>query len=183
MAFWGILRILGRVRVLNHGHAVRGLDRFQPQRPVRTGSGQDDADGFFLLVLGQRTKKEIDRGLQAAPFDRPGQMEGSARNGHVLVGRNDVDAVGLDGHAVRRLDDRHLRVARQQLDHQAFVLGIEMRNEHKGDAAVGRHGGEEFLESVQSAGRGADAGHGRTRLFRLAFHLARLCRQRRRLLI
>ena len=73
----------------------------------------------------------------------PGQAQHAAGDGHVLVGRDDVNAVGLDRHAVRRFDHRHLRVPREQFDHQAFVLGIEMRHEHEGDAAVGRHGGEE----------------------------------------
>ena len=109
-----------------------------------------------LSSASERRKRSIE-------VCRPPRSTGPVRrrtpldDGHVLVGRNDVNAVGLDRHAVRRLDDRHLRVPGEQFDHQAFVLGIEMRNEHEGDAAVGRHGGEEFLECVQSAGRRADA--------------------------
>ena len=53
-----------------------------------------------------------------------------------------------------------------------------MRDEHKGDAAVGGHGGEEFLERVQSAGRGADADHREAR--RASFAFQNLCMTRRR---
>ena len=57
-----------------------------------------------------------------------------------------------------------------------------MRDEHKGDAAVGRHGGEELLESVQPAGRGADAGHGRARPLGFALSPGGIGRCGRRLL-
>ena len=57
---------------------------------------------FSSLIVGQRAQKEIDRRLPAAALHRPGQAEHAAGDGHVLVGRDDVDVVGLDGHAVRR---------------------------------------------------------------------------------
>ena len=102
--------VTGRLWVLDHGHAARGLDRREPQRPVRAGPAQDDADRFVRLIVRQRAQKEIDRRLPTAALDRPGQAEHAAGDGHVLVGRDDVDAVGLDGHALSSLDDRHRRV-------------------------------------------------------------------------
>ena len=71
------------------------------------------------------------------------------------------------------LDDRHGRVPGEQLDHQAFVLGVEMGDEDEGDTAVRGHGGEELLEGVEPAGRSADAGHGRSRPPRLALQPGR----------
>ena len=67
--------------------------------------------------------------------------------------------VGFHGHAVLHLDDWHVGERSEQTDHEALVRGIEVWNEHEGDAAVRRHGGEEFLEGVQPASRGADTGH------------------------
>ena len=152
--------VIGRLGVLNHGHAARGLDRLEPQRPVRPGPAQDDADRFFQLIVGQRAQKEIDRCLPAAALHRPGQAEHAAGDGHVLVGRDDVDAVGLDGHALSGLDDRHGRVPGEQLDHQAFVRGVEVGDEDEGDTAVRGHGGEKLLEGVEPAGRSDQPGHG-----------------------
>ena len=68
-----------------------------------------------------------------------------------LLGGNDVDAVRLDSHAVGGLDDRHGRVPGEELDHQAFVRGVEVGDEDESDAAVRGHGGEEFLEGVEAA--------------------------------
>jgi hypothetical protein len=58
--------------------------------------------------------------------------------------------VGLNGHALLGFDDRHVRVPGEQFDHETFVRGVEVRDKDEGDAAIGRHGGEEFLEGFQS---------------------------------
>ena len=56
----------------------------------------------------------------------------------------------------------HCRVPPDQLDHQAFVPGIEMGNKDESDAAILRHRGEELLEGIQPAGRGAYANYRRS---------------------
>ncbi len=56
-------RVLRRARVLHHGHAPRRFHRLQAQRPVRSGPGHYNANGHFLLVLGQRTQEKINGGL------------------------------------------------------------------------------------------------------------------------
>ena len=79
--------VTGCLGILNHGHAARVLDGHEPERPVRAGPAQDDADCPFLLIVGQRPEKEIDRCLPVAAVDRPGQAEHASGDGHVLVGR------------------------------------------------------------------------------------------------
>jgi hypothetical protein len=51
---------------------------------------------------------------------------------------------------------------REQLDHQAFVLRVEVRNEHERNTAVGRHRRKEPFEGIQSACRRDETCHRRT---------------------
>ncbi len=45
--------VLGRIRSLGHDHAALGLDIPQSLGSVTAGAGEHDADGPFVLVLGQ----------------------------------------------------------------------------------------------------------------------------------
>ena len=55
------------------------------------------------------------------------------------------------------LDHRHGRAPAEQARHHALAPGIEVQDQHEGDAAVAGHGVEERLARLKPAGRGADA--------------------------
>ncbi len=67
-----------------------------------------------------------------------------------------MDPVGLDLHALRGLDDRHLGVLFEQLGQHAHMVRVEMRNQDEARAAVGRHIGEQPIKGFEPAGRCAD---------------------------
>jgi hypothetical protein len=50
-------------------------------------------------------------------------------------------------------------MARQEVDHHAAVRRIEMLNEDKGHAGVGRERVEQLVEGLQPSRRGADTDH------------------------
>lgn len=62
--------LLGRA-VLRKRDAPFGLDRFQPQRAVRSGARQNDSDCLIRLIVGQRTKELIDGPVSPACRARP----------------------------------------------------------------------------------------------------------------
>ena len=83
-------------------------------------------------------------------------MQHAVSDRHLAVGKDHVDAVGLNP---RSLPDRHhvhAGTSIQQLDHVALPRRIEMLDDHEGHAAVGRHGAEQLLERLQPTRRRAD---------------------------
>ena len=106
----------------------------------------------------ERKKKSIGR---RRPRGAAGseQLQRAVHERHVLVGRDDVGAVGPHLHAVLDLVDLHAGEPLDQVEQQALVVGGEVLHEHERHAAlaVGGHGGEERLEGRQAAGGGADA--------------------------
>jgi hypothetical protein len=145
----------------------------QTQRSVRAHTRKDDADAALLLVVGQRTEKEIDRQAQAARHNRIEQVQHSVQDGHVLVGRDDVDAVPFDARPILYLYNGHGGAALEQLHHHVLVRRVKVLNDHKRHAAVFGHIGEERFQRLKPPGRGADADDGKG-----AARLARRCRHR-----
>ena len=78
-------------------------------------------------------------------------------NGHVAVGRYDVDVVGRHGDLIHCLHHRHDGGPLQDFGEDAGVTGIEMRHQHKGQTAVWGHCAEELFEGLQAAGGSAQA--------------------------
>jgi hypothetical protein len=66
---------------------------------VGARSGQDDANGFFPLVAGQRTKKEIDQCQRSTPLDWPGQTDDAviSLNKSLIVADVGAQLCGIDG--------------------------------------------------------------------------------------
>jgi hypothetical protein len=95
-------------------------------------------------------------------------MQPAMHKGHVLVGRDDVGAVGLYLHPVGDLMDLHLSIASDQVGEYALVIGIQVLHQDKGHAAFGgsRHVGKECFESSQPSSRGADANDWKVNLLR-----------------
>ena len=139
------------------------LDGGHAQRPVAAEAGEDDADRILALVLGERGEEGVDRGAAGEHRRRTGEVQHAALDRQDGVRRDDVNLVRADRRPIRRGMHRHRRVAGHDRGQRAFVMRIEMLDQHERHAAVGRHLGEERLEGVEPARRGADA-HDQARL-------------------
>ena len=155
--------VFGGGRFLHHADAAAAEDGAQAEGAVGGGAGEDDADGAFGLVFGQRAQEAVDRHALAAHQFRHRQLQYAAQDGHLAVGRDDVDVVGRDGGLVHGFEYRHGGGTLQDLGQQADVAGIEMRHQDESQAGVHRAGAEEGLEGFQAAGGGADADDGAAR--------------------
>jgi hypothetical protein len=148
--------VLRGVRALDHRQAALRLDRLEPEGAVAAGARDDDADGALLLVLRQAPQEAIDGPRYAGTSRRRPEMQDAPLDRQQRVRRDDVDVLGLDQRPIVRLFDRHGGMPAQQLWQVAHMGGIEMRDHHKTEAALGRHGAEESLQCLEPPGRGTD---------------------------
>ena len=147
---------LGRLR---NDQAPALLHRLDPVGAVGAGARQHHHDGVLLLLLRQGTEKQVDGVVEGAGVV-VGQHQPAALDGQILFGRDQIDMVGPDGHAVLGLPHRHFGVLGKDVRHQALVIGGEVLDHHKAQPAVGRHIVEELLQGLQPAGGRADADDG-----------------------
>ena len=94
----------------------------------------------------------------------PGQqVQRAVQAGQVLVGRDHVDAIGLNDQAIRDLGDRHAGGAADEFGEDALVVRGQVLDEHEGHAGIRerRQSGKKSLERGQPAGRGAEADDGK----------------------
>ena len=130
--------------ILCKGDAAFRFDSAQAETSIGSVAGEDDADSAAALDGGQRAEEDID-GQVRAGF-AAGELEVAVHNHHAGVGRDDVDAVGLNVHAIVNGDDGHFSGRRQDFAKQALVLGVEMLDEHEGHAGRRFDGAEELTE-------------------------------------
>ena len=64
--------------------------------------------------------------------------------------------IRFESQSVGDLADRHDRFLGKDLGQRALALRIEVLDQHKGHACIGRQGPEESGEGFQAAGGGAD---------------------------
>jgi len=99
--------ILGILRVLHHGDAVRLLDRQQARRTVVEVARQDDADSAGTVGLRCRPKQGVDRGPRPV-LPRAARQEGvSVLNDEMQIGRREVDVPLLQPLAGLHMSGRH----------------------------------------------------------------------------
>ena len=89
-------------------------------------------------------------------------MEYAVQDGHILVGRNDVDGIRLNPHSILDLNDPQFCAALEQLHHDALVGRVKMLDDDKSHITVRRDSPEEQFQRFQSARRSADADNGKT---------------------
>jgi hypothetical protein len=75
-------------------------------------------------------------------FNRHHQMKGGIENRHILIRRVEVNTFGFYRSCVLDLADSHPRVFGQQGRHDAFVLGAQVLDNHKGETTFRRHDAE-----------------------------------------
>ena len=155
--------IVRGLRGLSDRHPAAGLDRLQAQRPFRARAREDDADGAFLLVLGQGCRKVSIGNRRPRRLERLGEVELPLADRQGPVRRDHVDVVRLDGHRVGDLDHFHGRDPAQELDHEALVGRVQVLDQDKSHPAVRGHRAEELLERIEPPRRGPEPNHGALR--------------------
>ena len=70
----------------------------------------------------------------------------------VLLGGGHIYMIGFHQHLILHLCYHHLGMPLNQFGQEADIRRVEMRDEHEGDSALGRHGCEECFEGFQPPG-------------------------------
>ena len=109
--------------------------------------------------LRQRVQQEVERQAGAVPRLRLRHMQRAPADGKIGAGRNDIEVVARELHAVGGLDHGHRGVAGEQVDHHAFVGRIEMLDQDEGHADARRQRVDKLAARIEAAGGGADADH------------------------
>ena len=149
--------IVGFADVLRDDEAAFRLYRFQAETAVRAGSGKDHADGARSVFASQRIQEEVERKPRAVSRLRlRNPQRALVVDRQIDARRNDIDALAFDRHSVGRLQDRHRRVARKQIDHHAVVARVEMLHDDEGHAVDGRQRVQKLPAGVEASGRSAD---------------------------
>ena len=159
---------LGGSIVLRDDHSALGFYGADAQRSIAAGSREDNANGTVSPVQRQGAEEKVNGQVLSARGGEFQELERAVQDGHVAIRRDDVDAVRLHRHPVFHLENRHARVAADEIGEDTFVAGRQMLDEDKGHprSRFRRHTGEERLERRQSAGRRADANYGKRRIER-----------------
>ena len=111
------------------------------------------------LLLGEGAHEVVNGHVHAARFPARLELQGAVGNGHGGVRGNDVNMVGLDGHAIGYFADAHDGLFGNEFGEHAFVFGIQMLDQDEGHACVLGKITHEFGEGFDSAGGSADGGN------------------------
>ena len=141
---------------LRQGQPALFFDRSKSQSAIAAAPRQDDAHRVLALVVGKRAQKAIDRPAKLTVRRRLRDAKFSVPDSQRCIRRDDPDRVWCRECAILCLSDLHLRMPTQQFDKHAFVMRIEMLDEHEGQAAVRRHIREECLKGFKTSSGGAN---------------------------
>ena len=157
----GMPGCLAESLVLGEGDAAVRLDRLEAERAVGAVARQDDADGPALLDGGQRAEQVVDGHVQ--PAGRRPRSEGQCRavQGHVRIGRQNIDVIYFDREAIDRFPDRHRGGSGEDVRQLRLAVRFQVHDEEQRQTGIGRQGTQQFDEGFQSAGGCADADHGK----------------------
>ena len=144
-------------RRLDQAYAAMFLDRAQADRAVCSGAGKDHAGGVALLVGGEREEEVVDRAAKPARLGEVGQFQPAAADNEAAARWDDIDLVRLDRLAALALEHLEAGLAVEQLGEHAFVVGIEMLNDHERHAGRRAGRGEHLAQRLEPTGGGADA--------------------------
>ena len=147
------------LRPLHNRQAARLLDRTQTFAAVAAGAGEDDASRVRSLIEREAAKEIVDRPAKAARLGKFRQSQIAVLDRKTRIGWNQINAIGFDQHPVGNLLHRHGRAPSEQLGKHAFVIGIEMLDEHIGKPGIRQRRRQEVLESFEAARRCAKPHH------------------------
>ena len=109
------------------------------------------------MLASQGIQQEVERKPRAVPglrFRKPQRRLFVGRE--IDAGRNDIDALAFDFHAVSRQQDQHRSMARQQINHHAIVARVEVLHDNEGHAVGRRKRVQKLPAGVKAASRSAD---------------------------
>ncbi len=150
--------ILGVVRILRDDEPALLLDRLQPQAAVASSSREDHADRAFADLCRQGAEEEVERQARTVALSRFRKAQGTVADREIGPRRNKVDMLALERHPICCLLYLHRRMAGQQINHHARMRRIEVLDQNKRHAAVGREGSEQPPGGIEATGRGAEPG-------------------------
>ena len=156
-ALWHPRQSMAVILGLSQGQSTPLLDGRHPQRSITPGPREDDADGVFTLIVGERLEEGVYRPTAIARRRGFDDLQACSVHRHRGVGRDHEDGVGRDRDAIGRLDDPHRGGPAEQLGQHALVVRRQMLNEHKRHAGVRRATREEILERLKPPRRRANA--------------------------
>ena len=158
--------VLAAFRALGESDSAAGLNGQHPQSAIGGISGKDHANGAAPLFHRQGTQEGVDGHVRNGRVNTRRKGENAAYQAHVCISRDHINVIRFYLDSVRGLHHAHLRLALQQFREKADVLGIEMLDEDKPHASVGRQGLKQFRKCLQAAGRGSDSHDGENTVWR-----------------
>lgn len=139
------------------------LDGLEPERSIRPGSRENDADRHRTLVVCERPEERIDAEPRPSAFrGRRHEAQDSLVNGEVDVGGSHIDATGVDAHPVPHGGHLHRVVAGENGGQGTLVPRREMLEDHVGHP-VRRQVFRERLEGLETPRGSPDADDGKLR--------------------
>ena len=142
----------GRI-VLREGEPPGFPDLLQAVRAIRAGAREDHPNGAIPAVPCQGGQECIDRHGRQVGVLAGAEVQDSLGNDQVAVGRDHVDVVRLDRRGLLGLADGHGTHLGEDFAKGTLVFRVEVRNDHKGQAAIGAHRLQELRERLQPTGR------------------------------
>ena len=83
------------------------------------------------------------------------EVQGPAADREITAGRNDIEVLAFEQHAIGGLHDSHGGAVGQQLRHHAFMRRVKMLHEDERHAIVGRQRSKKLAACLEAACRGA----------------------------
>jgi len=98
-------------------------------------------------------QQEVERQPCAAGRRGLGQPQGTAFDGQVGAGRDDIQVPGFDRHPVRGLQHRQGGALGQQVHEQAVLGGVEVLDQDEGHRRIGGQGVQQLPAGLKLTGR------------------------------
>ena len=111
----------------------------------------------------ERSKEEIDGVVLRAILGTPAQVQVAVDQLHLLVGRDDVDAIGHDARAFGRFDHRQRRMPGEQRRKRAGVIRRQVLHEDQREIRIGRQPLEQLCKGLEPSCRRAYSDDGEVR--------------------
>src|SRR5262249_48145615 len=94
--------------------------------------------------------------MRPSPGLAHGEPQNSAGNRHIEIRWDYVKVIRVDLDSLLRLMYRHLGRPCEQIDHSAFMSGVEMRNKDESQPRVAWHGAQKISERFETPGGASD---------------------------
>ena len=143
----------GLTRLLRDHQPAFLLHGLQPKAAIGARSRQDHTDGARTAVLRQRIQQKVEWQPRPVARLRLREVQRAVADGQIGSRGNHIDVIGLDRHAVGCLLHRHRGMAGQQIDHHAFVCGVEMLDQDESHAVAGCQRAQESPTRLKAARR------------------------------